>query len=227
MTHERCEQELREQEFSKLAAEAELRALRAQINPHFLFNALTTISYLINTAPEKANATLMRLTKLLRGVLRSTDEFLTLGDEIAIIESYLEIERARFEERLTIEINIAPELLSIRVPSLILQPIVENAVKHGITPKKAGGSVRIEAARRGGNLILKVSDTGAGVSESELRQRREQRIGLNNVEGRLRLYFNEAASLTVDSRIGQGTSVKIKIGLDRIAPILSRRTIAV
>ena len=226
VTHERCEQELREQEFSKLATEAELRALRAQINPHFLFNALTTISYLINTAPEKANATLMRLTKLLRGVLRSTDEFLNLGDEIALIESYLEIERARFEERLAVEIEIAPELLNLRVPSLILQPLVENAIKHGITPKKEGGCVRIKAAKRAGNLVLEVSDTGAGVSELELEQRRGQRIGLNNVEERLRLYFNDAASLTVDSRVGQGTTVRIKIGLERLAPVLSRQTIA-
>lgn len=226
VTHERCEQELREQEFSKLATEAELRALRAQINPHFLFNALTTISYLINTAPEKANATLMRLTKLLRGVLRSTDEFLSLGEEIALIESYLEIERARFEERLTVEIEIAPELLGLRVPSLILQPLVENAIKHGISPKKEGGCVRIKAAKRNGHLVLEVSDTGAGVEELELRQRRGQRIGLNNVEERLRLYFNDAATLTVDSRKGKGTTVKIKIGLDRVAPVSARQTIA-
>ncbi len=226
VTHERFERELREKEFSKLATEAELRALRAQINPHFLFNALTTISYLINAAPEKANATLMRLTKLLRGVLRSTDEFLSLGEEIALVESYLEIERARFEERLTIEIEIAPELLDLRVPSLILQPLVENAVKHGISPKKEGGSVRITAAQEDGNLVLEVGDTGAGVEDATLERRRGLRIGLDNVEERLRLYFNDAASLTIDSRIGEGTTVRIKISLDRIAPILSRQTIA-
>src|SRR5213592_1423131 len=98
---ERYQRDIQEQEMRKLAAEAELRALRAQLNPHFLFNALTTIGYLIQTAPEKAVETLMRLTQLLRGVLRSTGEFSTLGDEIKLIESYLEIERARFEERLS------------------------------------------------------------------------------------------------------------------------------
>jgi LytS/YehU family sensor histidine kinase len=223
VTHERCEQELREQEFSKLATEAELRSLRAQINPHFLFNALTTISYLIDTAPEKANATLMRLTKLLRGVLRSTDEFLTLGEEIALIESYLEIERARFEERLTVEINIAPELLCLRVPSLILQPLVENAIKHGITPKKEGGAILIKATKTNENLILEVSDSGAGVKNEELQLRRQNRIGLNNVEKRLDLYFRDAANFSIESRAGTGTTVRITIKLNRIKQNFARQ----
>ena len=224
VTHERCEQELREQEFSKLATEAELRALRAQINPHFLFNALTTISYLINTAPDKANETLMRLTKLLRGVLRSTDEFLSLGDELKLIESYLEIERARFEERLTVKIEVAPELLSVRVPSLILQPLVENAVKHGITPKKEGGVILIKAAKTAENLILEISDTGAGIKNEELQIRRQSRIGLNNVEERLRLYFADAADFSIDSRAGLGTTVRISINLNQIKQM--KRTFA-
>ena len=224
VTHERCEQELREQEFSKLATEAELRALRAQINPHFLFNALTTISYLINTAPDKANETLMRLTKLLRGVLRSTDEFLSLGDELKLIESYLEIERARFEERLTVKIEVAPELLNVRVPSLILQPLVENAIKHGITPKKEGGVILIKAAKTAENLILEISDTGAGIKNEELRIRRQNRIGLNNVEERLRLYFSDAADFSIDSRAGLGTIVRISINLNQIKQM--KRTFA-
>ena len=216
VTHERCEQELREQEFSKLATEAELRALRAQINPHFLFNALTTISYLINTAPDKANETLMRLTKLLRGVLRSTEEFLSLGDELKLIEAYLEIERARFEERLTVKIEVAPELFSLRVPSLILQPLIENAIKHGITPKKEGGVILIKATKTAENLILEISDTGAGIKNEELQIRRQSRIGLNNVEERLRLYFSGAADFSIDSRAGLGTIVRISINLNQI-----------
>lgn len=223
VTHERCEQELREQEFSKLATEAELRALRAQINPHFLFNALTTISYLIKTAPDKANDTLMRLTKLLRGVLRSTDEFLTLGEEIALVESYLEIERARFEERLVVTIDVPDNLKDLKIPSLILQPLVENAIKHGISPKKEGGNIGIKAEKAGGFLVLSVDDTGNGVRFDDLRRQREQRIGLNNVEERLRLYFNDHASLKIESRIGSGTNVRIRISLDRIVPALKRK----
>ncbi len=226
ITHERCEQELREQEFSKLATEAELRALRAQINPHFLFNALTTISYLIKTAPDKANATLMRLTKLLRGVLRSNDEFLTLGEEIALVESYLEIERARFEERLSVNIDIPEELASLQIPSLILQPLVENAIKHGISPKKDGGRVSIKARSRKGELVLDVEDTGSGIELGDLRLRRAQRIGLNNVEDRLVLYFQKSATLKIDSRPDTGTRVRITIDLDRISTLPSERAVA-
>src|SRR5207244_489792 len=130
LTQERYERERREQETSKLATEAELRALRAQINPHFLFNALTTIGYLIQTAPARALETLMRLTALLRSVLRSEGEFTTLGRELDLIEAYLDIEHARFEQRLRVRIDVPQALRTIRVPPLLLQPIVENAVKH-------------------------------------------------------------------------------------------------
>jgi signal transduction histidine kinase len=211
VTHERCEQELREQEFGKLATEAKLRALRAQINPHFLFNALTTIGYLIQTAPDKALNTLLRLTQLLRGALRSGSEFQTLGDELKLIESYLEIERARFEERLLVEIKAAPELLNLRIPALILQPLVENAVKHGITPKKAGGKIVIEAAREAENLVLRVIDTGAGIEPAKLTENRLSRVGLNNVEQRLRLHYNNAARLSIKTAAGNGTTVEIQI----------------
>jgi len=226
VTHERCEQELREQEFSKLATEAELRALRAQINPHFLFNALTTISYLIPTAPDKANVTLMLLTKLLRGVLRSNDEFLSLGEEMALVEAYLEIERARFEERLDVSIDVPDNLKTLQIPSLILQPLVENAIKHGISPKKQGGSVTIKAETRGRHLILEVQDTGSGVEYEDLRERRSHRIGLNNVEERLRLYFNDDASLEIDSLSGIGTTVRISISLSSISKSRKRQAVA-
>lgn len=209
VSHERCEQEIREQEIGKLASEAELRALRAQLNPHFLFNALTTIGYLIQTAPDKALDTLMRLTQLLRGVLRSTGEFSSLGDELKLIESYLEIERARFEERLQVKIEVAPELLNVRVPSLILQPLVENAVKHGISAKKNGGEVGIKAKIENQNLILEVTDTGAGVDENLLAKRRQNGVGLQNIENRLRSYYGENANLKIESRNGQGTTARI------------------
>src|SRR3977135_2277542 len=125
--------------------EAELRALRAQINPHFLFNALTTIGYLIQTAPPRALSTLMRLTALLRSVLRSEGEFTTLGRELELVEAYLDIEHARFEQRLRVRIEVPQALRNIRVPPLLLQPIVENAVKHGIAPMRQGGDVTVTA----------------------------------------------------------------------------------
>lgn len=218
VTHERCERNLREQEISKLATEAELRALRAQINPHFLFNALTTISYLIQTAPERALETLMQLTGLLRAVLRApSGELATLGEEMDLIESYLAIERARFEERLHVVINVAPELRHLRIPPLVVQPLIENAIKHGIAPSKAGGkltiSVRLEANanHHSDDLYISICDTGVGVSEIAYEQTRQRGVGLANVERRLECFFGEAASLNFHSHPGSGTTVVLRV----------------
>ena len=144
---------LRLDEIHKLTAEAELRALRAQINPHFLFNALNTIGYLIDAAPQRAVETLMQLTALLRGVLRSDGGFTTLGREIDLVEHYLEIERERFEERLHVVIDVPSSLRRVRVPALIVQPLVENAIKHGIGPSAPGGDVEIRAAVNGADRL--------------------------------------------------------------------------
>ncbi len=215
VSDERYERKVREQEFSKLAAESELRALRAQINPHFLFNALTTIGYLIQTAPDKAFATLMKLTALLRRVLKSSGEFSTLSEEIQLVESYLEIERARFEERLEIEIDVPKDLRKLRVPPFILQPLVENAVKHGISKAKRGGvislSARLEIENDKVFLHLKVGDSGAGADFDELRQNRMKGVGLNNVEQRLSVYYGNSAEFKIESESGRGTTVEIKI----------------
>ncbi|MDQ2747749.1 MAG: histidine kinase [Acidobacteriota bacterium] len=211
VSHERCERELREREFSNLTVEAELRALRAQINPHFLFNALTTVGYLINAAPEKALQTLLKLTELLRGILRSSGEFQTLGEELKIIRAYLEIEQARFEERLRIEIDVPDALLPLKIPSLILQPLVENAVKHGISPKKDGGKISLTARRDAESYVLQVRDTGIGINRANFSEKRLSRVGLNNIEQRLNLYFDGAASLSVTGAIDGGTTVEIRL----------------
>jgi len=182
ITTERYERELRDQELEKLATEAELRTLRAQLNPHFLFNALTTIGHLIQSAPPRALETLLQLTSLLRAVLRSEGEFTTLGREMEMVAAYLDIERARFEWRLRTEIDVPRSLAALRVPPLVLQPIVENAVKHGVSPQREGGEVRVTARveRTAGDireLVLIVSDTGAGVSIDDLRRRRLLGVG--------------------------------------------------
>ncbi|MGH9942667.1 MAG: histidine kinase [Pyrinomonadaceae bacterium] len=225
VAHERCEQGLREQEISKLATEAQLRALRAQVNPHFLFNALTTIGYLIKVAPDRALATLLKLTDLLRRVLRSTGEFVTLGEELKLIASYLDIERERFEERLRVRVDVPDELLSLRLPSLLVQPLVENAIKHGITQSRLGGEVaitaRLEPARgaaaeesgtgQGEVLCVTVSDTGVGASEIELVRGRRRGVGLNNIEERLRCYGGQLASVDIVSAAGKGTTVELRL----------------
>ena len=213
VTNERHAQELQTKEISKLATEAQLKALRAQINPHFLFNALTTIGYLIQTAPDKAFSTLMKLTQLLRGILRSTGEFTTLGEEINLIENYLEIEQARFEERLTVEIEVPKDLRKIKIPALILQPLVENSIKHGISKNKFGGKVQISANLESKNnsafLKLIVIDSGAGGSLAELPETSRTGLGLNNIEQRLSSYYGKLASLKFESKNGNGTSAEI------------------
>jgi len=219
VTHERCEQSLREQEINKLATEAQLRALRAQVNPHFLFNALTTIGYLVQTAPDRALETLMKLTSLLRGVLRTDGEFVTLEQELQLIASYLDIERARFEERLRVSIDVPKELLCLRIPALLVQPLVENAIKHGITPSRFGGEVRIQArletstGRNADMLDITVSDSGIGVSEIALARGRRRGLGLRNIEERLRCYGEQSACLRIHSVVGEGTVVELKLPL--------------
>ena len=201
---ERFEQRLRQEEIERLAAEAELRALRAQINPHFLFNALTTIGYLIETAPPRALKTLLRLTSLLRSVLRSDGEMTTLGRELELVEQYLDIERERFEERLQVQLDLPEQLRTLAVPCLIVQPLVENAVKHGIARSIGGGEVRVAARLEGAPprqmLRISVENTGAPlVGDLEARS---ARVGLNNVERRLAGHYGEAAALSLGTENG-------------------------
>jgi two-component system LytT family sensor kinase len=221
VTHERCARDLREQETTKLATEAELKALRAQVNPHFLFNSLTTIGYLIQTAPDRAFETLMRLTALLRGVLRRSEgEFATLGEEIELIESYLDIERARFEDRLRVTIDAPRETRNHRIPAFIIQPLVENAIKHGVSPSRMGGEVVISAqiASVAGSvspgcdtLKISVHDTGLGASEESLIAGRNRGVGLSNVERRLKAHYGDQASFNIRSAPGAGMTVELSL----------------
>jgi two-component system, LytTR family, sensor kinase len=220
ITHERYDRERREQEIERLASEAELRALRAQINPHFLFNALTTIGYLIQTTPSRALDTLMRLTALLRGVLRSEGELTTLGRELEIIEAYLDIEHARFEQRLRVRIDVAPNLRDLCIPPLLLQPLVENAVKHGIAPLRDGGDVivsgHVQPSPAGSAVLtLVVRDTGAGAAQEDLERRQRSGVGLRNVERRISCQYGESAALTATTAPGHGTTVTITLPADR------------
>jgi two-component system LytT family sensor kinase len=214
ITNERYDRELREEEIGKLATEAELRALRAQINPHFLFNALTTIGYLIEAAPVRALETLMRLTALLRAVLRSEGEFTSLERELDVVESYLDIERARFEERLRVTIDVPKAARGIRIPPLILQPLVENAVKHGIAKKQRGGEITVRARLRAtgtstNDLVLTVIDTGAGTTAETIALGRAMGVGLRNVERRLECQYGRDASVSVRTAPGEGTVVEL------------------
>jgi two-component system, LytTR family, sensor kinase len=218
MTGERHARRLREEEIGRLASEAELRSLRAQINPHFLFNALTTIGYLIEAAPARALQTLLRLTSLLRAVLRSEGEYTTLGRELALVEDYLDIERARFDERLQVQIDVAPRLRDVRVPPFLVQPLVENAVKHGIAQRLEGGEVLVRAVEshgpEGTDLLITVADTGAGTTEALMRRGRERGLGLRNVERRLQCQYGATASCVVRTSAGQGTTVDLRLPME-------------
>jgi len=190
LAHERAE-------MTRLSTEAELRALRAQVNPHFLFNALNTLGFLIQTAPARAHATLMKLTSLLRAVLRSSDPAVPLGDEIDLVDAYLEIERARFEERLQVGLDVPDPLRRVRIPPLILQPLVENAIKHGIANSRGGGRVDIRVRADGDLLILTVRNTGVPTNEIEIAHGRRRGVGLANLDARLRHLYGDAARVTL------------------------------
>jgi LytS/YehU family sensor histidine kinase len=214
LDEERIRREHHDREMQRLATEAELRALRAQLNPHFLFNALNTLGHLMGAAPDRARRTLYQLTNLLRAVLRKTDgQFVALSEELEIVESYLAIEHERFEERLVVTIDVPDELRFARVPPLIVQPLVENAVKHGIAPRREGGAITVRARRdmndgdNPGHLRLLVIDTGRGFATAQTKN--GSGVGLANVEGRLRHYFGASALMMVGPTPGGGTTVEI------------------
>ncbi|HEY0972358.1 MAG TPA: histidine kinase [Gemmatimonadales bacterium] len=217
VTHERCERDVREAEMRRLASEAELGALRAQLNPHFLFNTLNTLGYLMEVAPARARETLHNLTDLLRAVLyRSQREFCTLGEELEVVRAYLSIEKARFEERLGVELDVPEELRAQRVPPLLLQPLVENAVKHGISPVRAGGVVTVTATLDEGStgarlLRLVVRDTGRGLGAGRVEEVGSGGggVGLANLERRLARYYGDDARLDVRSAPGGGTIAEV------------------
>lgn len=215
ISQERYARERREQEMAALATQAELRALRSQINPHFLFNALTTIGYLIQTSPPRALDTLMRLTALLRGVLRSEGEFTTLGRELDLIQSYLDIEHARFEERLRVSVRVPQALRELRLPPLLLQPLVENAVKHGIAPERRGGDLLIEARTETTDgttkLVVTVRDTGAGATDADFQRSHDSGVGLRNIRQRLAVQYGDAAALIIRSAPGVGTTATLTL----------------
>lgn len=214
LADERYTRMLREREIRTLATEAELKALRAQINPHFLFNALTTIGYLIQTAPPAALNTLLRLTTLLRSVLRSEGEFTTLGREREMIEAYLDIERARFEERLEVRLDLPRPLDDVAIPALILQPLVENAIKHGITRSRDGGRVAVSATLddAAARLRIVVSNTGVpfdGVSPGE-----EGGVGLTNVRSRLEAHYGLEARFQIGAAPSGETVAELIVPVD-------------
>ncbi len=190
-------------------AQAELRALRAQINPHFLFNTLNSIASLIAVNPAAAEEITTRLAEVFRYALQGSDrQHAPLADELRFLRAYLEIERVRFGSRLRVEEAIEPGLESLAVPSLLLQPLVENAVRHAVAPRPEGGTVRLSARRSGRGLELEVGDDGPGLDAE--RAPGGAGFGLHSVRERLRAAGLEEA-LTIESAPGRGTCVRITL----------------
>jgi sensor histidine kinase YesM len=206
---------VQEQEIRRLATEAELRALRAQINPHFLFNALNTVAYLIRTAPLRASDTLMKLTSLLRRVLRTGDAITTLGEEMDLIAMVLEIEEARFEDRLQVSIDVPDELRTIRILPLLVQPLVENAIKHGIANSRTGGRLAVAARMANGNLMITVINSGTPTNDLQIAHGRKRGIGLANLDARLRRYYGDETHVMLDAT---ATETQAKI----VLPVAAR-----
>ncbi|MCX6551460.1 MAG: histidine kinase [Acidobacteria bacterium] len=207
----RIEHRLQEQE--KLLMQARIDALSHQINPHFLFNTLASISSLIRTRPETARMLILKLSNMLRRRLRSHEHFVTLREELASVDEYLDIEVIRFGQQLQVEKAISPDTLDVLVPSMILQPLVENSIKHGIAPKVGGGRITLRSVRERDRAVIEVDDNGLGMSDDRLQSALSEGIGLSNVDERLRVIYGNQCSVKLTSAPGRGTVARVEIPL--------------
>lgn len=201
---------------AKLAANAELRALQSQINPHFLFNTLNTITSLVRTQPNLARELLLKLASLFRYTLRKTGQNISLKEELEQMNAYLTIEKARHGDKLKVKEEVDESLLSVLIPSLVIQPLVENAIKHGLQPKEAGGTIQITVKTVGQDVHIVICDDGVGIDlecHHPLRNRSGGGIGLLNVHERLQGLFGQEYGLTIESELGQGTTITMKVPL--------------
>jgi two-component system LytT family sensor kinase len=208
----RIEHRLAEQE--KLLMAARVEALANQINPHFLFNTLTSITALIRSKPETARMLIVKLSGLLRRLLRSQEHFVPLREELAAIDEYLDIERIRFGPSLVIEKDIDDNSLDVIVPSMILQPLVENSIKHGLARKVGEGRITIHTSRRAGHAVIEIVDNGVGMPvdrDDGPDGEHDHGIGLRNVNERLRVIYGANYQLRMQSTPGQGTLARIEI----------------
>lgn len=205
---------------------AEVRALRAQISPHFIYNALGTVASFVRTDPDRARELILEFADFTRYSFRSAGEYTVLADELRNIDRYLTLERARFGSALQVRLQVAPEVLNVVLPFLALQPLVENAVRHGISSKPSGGTVTIVAADEGADCVISVEDDGVGMDPELLRRgdldaivstgagptaTESAHVGLANVDDRLRAAFGDDYGLVVETAPGSGTKVSMRV----------------
>lgn len=209
--HRWREREVHAAELERALSEAQLQALKMQLHPHFLFNALNSIAALMHSDVEAADTMLVRLSDLLRRALdQAGAQEVSLGQELDFLRPYLEIEKVRFQERLSVVFAIPPELLEARVPNLILQPLVENAIRHGIAPRTAPGHITVSAVREGETLHLEVRDNGGGLFEG---RSPVEGIGLGNTRARLERLYGAAQSFTLVNLPEGGLSARVSLPL--------------
>ena len=206
----RIERKLEEKERSLI--QARMDSLISQINPHFLFNTLNTVSSLIRLDPDTARKVLIKLSNILRRRLKTQTHFAPLRQELDFIADYLDIEVVRFgHEKLRVIEEIDPEALDVIVPTMILQPLVENAIRHGIGPKIEGGTITLRATCRNRRIAIQVSDNGVGISPDRLPEIYASGIGIMNVQERLKVLYGHEFSMKVESEPGKGTTIRFEL----------------
>ncbi|MGD0831508.1 MAG: histidine kinase, partial [Terracidiphilus sp.] len=208
----RLEKKLEEQK--RLLLEARLDALQRQINPHFLFNTLNSIASLVRIKPELAREMTVKLANILRALLKDHDSYVPLSDELKFTDDYLDIEVVRFgADKLRVEKQIDPRTLGVLVPSILLQPLIENSIKHGLEPRLKGGTVTLRSQLNGDRVRIEVADDGVGMGNrpATALRRNGAGIGMKNVQERLDVLYGNQASFSVVSNPGRGTLVSIDI----------------
>src|ERR1039457_925302 len=209
----RIELKLEEQE--RLLLQARMAALQNQINPHFLFNTLNSISSLVRFDPDTAREMILKLATILRRLLNSTDSFVPLHEEVEFIDNYLDIEVVRFgRDKLKVIKELDPASLEAMVPSMILQPLVENSIKHGLSPKVEGGSITLRSRLIKSRLVIEVEDDGVGMGSTQLIAQDSiagTGIGMANVAERLKVLYGDAAKMMIDGREGGGTLIRLRL----------------
>lgn len=204
---------------SQLATKAKLDALQAQVNPHFLFNALNTINMYINKDPEFARKLIVKLSTLLRYLLANYGRFITLGEELSYIENYVVIENARFKDKLRIIFDIDRNIKEIKIPVFTVHPLVQNAIIHGILPKEIGGTVKISAHSQFDGVLITVTDDGIGIEEDKIEKIYKHGfgtgcgVGIPNVNERLKILYGEEYGLKIESEYKKGTKAYFKVPL--------------
>jgi two-component system LytT family sensor kinase len=194
----------------RLLLQARMEALQSQINPHFLFNTLNSVSSLVRREPDAAREMIVKLGNILRRLLRKGDAFVPLGEEVEFLDDYLDIEVVRFgHEKLRVHKELDPASLSHLVPSMILQPLVENAIKHGLADKIEGGNVYIRSRCLSQRVIIEVEDDGVGIAASGAST--GTGIGMMNVSERLQVVYGDAAEMSIESQPGSGTMVRLML----------------